>query len=284
MPAYKADLVDRLARRYQYQDIENNNRLDLVIVVHQLLTGFDAPFVNALYIDKVMDLANLIQAFSRTNRVVDSRKPYGIIEYYRRPLLMKQNINQAFELYANKQARGSIMEAPDQSKCIVRITEAYHISAIYLSVMTITSPILAKFLPIMSNKKQFVCAMNHLEENMIRIRQHGFELSNPDDMQLLPFDNDDYERLQARYLDLQNGGGGISEPTESLMIDITLFDGERILIDNDYISFLLNKINQSAKQNQSDGIQAIQAKLNELSSKYKQSDQELLGQIIQAAL
>lgn len=70
MPAYKADLVDRLARRYQYQDIENNNRLDLVIVVHQLLTGFDAPFVNALYIDKVMDLANLIQAFSRDRKSV----------------------------------------------------------------------------------------------------------------------------------------------------------------------------------------------------------------------
>lgn len=285
VPAYKTDLMDRLARRYQYQEIDDTTRLDLVIVVHQLLTGFDAPYLNTLYLDKVMDYANLIQAFSRTNRITDGRKPYGIVEYYRRPMLMKQNIDKAFELYANKHAKGSIMEAPNQEECIANIFDAYKIIRDLFAVNDDGEPDFSQIPKSDEQQKQFIRSMNQLEENMIRIRQHGFEINKPDDIKLLPFDKDDYERLQARYLDLQNdnGGGDNPNPKGALMIDTALFDGERILIDNEYISLLLNKINQSAKNNHQDTT-LEQAKFSELSSKYKQTDQVLLVQILQDAL
>jgi hypothetical protein len=53
-------------------------------VVDQMLTGFDSKWLNTLYLDKILDYANLIQAFSRTNRVCDKTdKPFGLIRYYR---------------------------------------------------------------------------------------------------------------------------------------------------------------------------------------------------------
>ena len=75
-------------------------QLDLLIVVDQMLTGFDSKWVNTLYLDKVLEYANLIQAFSRTNRLFGKDKPFGIIRYYRRPHTMKRNIDAAVKLYS----------------------------------------------------------------------------------------------------------------------------------------------------------------------------------------
>jgi len=65
-----------------------------------MLTGFDSKWVNTLYLDKMLEYANLIQAFSRTNRLFGKDKPFGIIRYYRRPHTMKRNIDAAVKLYS----------------------------------------------------------------------------------------------------------------------------------------------------------------------------------------
>jgi type I restriction enzyme R subunit len=98
----KRDIADRLAHKELYKRVEHTpeKQLDLLIVVDQMLTGFDSKWVNTLYLDKMLEYANLIQAFSRTNRLFGKDKPFGIIRYYRRPHTMKRNIDAAVKLYS----------------------------------------------------------------------------------------------------------------------------------------------------------------------------------------
>lgn len=100
--AFKKDISSRLAHKDQYKMIERTpeKQLDLLIVVDQMLTGYDSKWVNTLYLDKVLLYENIIQAFSRTNRLFGPDKPFGIIRYYRRPHTMECNINAAVKLYS----------------------------------------------------------------------------------------------------------------------------------------------------------------------------------------
>lgn len=104
-PAFKLDVSNRLAHKDSYRGIDGNRaeRLDILIVVDQMLTGFDSKWVNTLYLDKVLHYEMIIQAFSRTNRLFnENEKQSGIIRYYRRPHTMKQNIQNAVALYSGE--------------------------------------------------------------------------------------------------------------------------------------------------------------------------------------
>ncbi len=95
---YTQDVISRLNKT-----ASDGNFLDLVIVVDQLLTGFDAPELNTLYVDRTLKGAGLIQAYSRTNRVADMQeKPWGRIVNYRWPAQNEKLMNEALAVYANK--------------------------------------------------------------------------------------------------------------------------------------------------------------------------------------
>lgn len=96
--AYTEDLARRLNKT-----ADDGNYLDLVIVVDQLLTGFDAPEMNTLYIDRTLKGGNLIQAYSRTNRMhnfID--KPWGNVVNFRWPEQNEYEMNKAFAIYSNR--------------------------------------------------------------------------------------------------------------------------------------------------------------------------------------
>ena len=99
---FKKDVSYRLAHKEQYKSVERTpeQQLDLLIVVDQMLTGFDSKWINTLYLDKVLVLEKLIQALSRTNRLFGPEKPFGTIRYYRKPYTMRRNIDKAFEQYS----------------------------------------------------------------------------------------------------------------------------------------------------------------------------------------
>lgn len=99
---FKKDLSDRLAHKEDYKYVDEKQQLDLLIVVSQMLTGFDSKWVNTLYLDKVMVYEQIIQSFSRTNRLFGPDKPFGNIYYYRKPHTMKQNIEAAMKLYSSE--------------------------------------------------------------------------------------------------------------------------------------------------------------------------------------
>lgn len=110
--AFKKDLADRLAHKKQYKHIhtEPAKQLDLLIVVDQMLTGFDSKWLNTLYLDKVIKYQHIIQAFSRTNRLFGPDKPHGIIRYYRYPHTMERHINDAVKLYSGDKPIGLFVD------------------------------------------------------------------------------------------------------------------------------------------------------------------------------
>lgn len=95
---YTQEVTSRLNRT-----VTDKKFLDIVIVVDQLLTGFDAPELNTLYVDRTLKGAGLIQAYSRTNRIADlQEKPWGRIVNYRWPAQNEKLMNEALAIYANK--------------------------------------------------------------------------------------------------------------------------------------------------------------------------------------
>lgn len=101
-PAMKKDISARLSHKKPYVNVDSNrdSRIDLLIVVDQMLTGFDSKWLNTLYLDKTIEYENIIQAFSRTNRLFGPDKPFGTIRYYRRPHTMQSHIEAAVKLYS----------------------------------------------------------------------------------------------------------------------------------------------------------------------------------------
>lgn len=101
LQGYNRDLNDRLARKKdKFKD--RHEQLDLVIVVDRLLTGFDAPCLSTIFIDRQpMKPQHIIQAFSRTNRIFESRKHYGQVVTFQTPLRFKEAVDKALSLYSN---------------------------------------------------------------------------------------------------------------------------------------------------------------------------------------
>jgi type I restriction enzyme, R subunit len=96
--AYFEDVVERATRGGSGR---NGKNIDLVIVADQLLTGYDSKQLNTLYVDRTLKLQNLIQAYSRTNRVFGSSKEFGTIINFQTPRLTEQMVSQALELYGS---------------------------------------------------------------------------------------------------------------------------------------------------------------------------------------
>ena len=104
----KKDIAARLAHKKPYERIEKtpDKEIDLLIVVDQMLTGFDSKWINTLYMDKILRYENIIQAFSRTNRLFGPDKPFGTIKYYRKPHTMEKYIEAAVKLYSGDRPFG----------------------------------------------------------------------------------------------------------------------------------------------------------------------------------
>ena len=97
---YNGNLNKRLARK-DAKFKSRNEQLDLVIVVDRLLTGFDAPCLSTIFIDRQpMGPHDLIQAFSRTNRIFDKNKSNGQIVTFQAPKLFKESVDNAVKLYS----------------------------------------------------------------------------------------------------------------------------------------------------------------------------------------
>ena len=132
--AYNQNVNARLARKQtRYQ--KRSEQIDLIIVVDRLLTGFDAPCISTLFIDRPpMKPHDIIQAFSRTNRLFDKNKRYGQIVTFQTPKYFKQKVNEALFLYSNggenyvlapiwEEAKQVLIEAIEMLRLIARTPE-----------------------------------------------------------------------------------------------------------------------------------------------------------------
>ena len=97
---YYQDLQKRIKdQQYSNQDLPHAQKIDVVIVVDMLLTGFDSKYLNTLYVDKNLKYHGLIQAFSRTNRILNDTKPYGNILDFRQ---QQEAVNDAITLFSGE--------------------------------------------------------------------------------------------------------------------------------------------------------------------------------------
>jgi len=98
---YYQDVQSRIKnQKYSNKDYPHKNKIDITIVVDMLLTGFDSKYLNTLYVDKNLKYHGLIQAFSRTNRVLNDTKPYGNILDFRS---QQEAVNQAITLFSGEE-------------------------------------------------------------------------------------------------------------------------------------------------------------------------------------
>lgn len=114
--AYIIDITKRLARKNPYNRDLEEDRLDLVIVSDQLLTGFDSKYLNMIYMDKMLKEGMLIQAMSRTNRTFNrNSKPYGKVRFYRKGDEMQAYVENALRIYT-KGGNDTLEEAENESR------------------------------------------------------------------------------------------------------------------------------------------------------------------------
>ena len=105
---YYQDVQKRIKdQQYPNADYPHENKIDIVIVVDMLLTGFDSKYLNTLYVDKNLKQHGLIQAFSRTNRVLNATKPYGNIIDFRGH---EDEVDAAIRLFSGKENSEKVKE------------------------------------------------------------------------------------------------------------------------------------------------------------------------------
>ena len=248
---FKTDLSDRLSHINAYKRIKPDEQLDLLIVVDQMLTGFDSKWLNTLYLDKILDYANLIQAFSRTNRLCDKTdKPFGLIRYYRKPHTMQQNIERAVKLYSGDRPMGLFVDNLDKvidkmNVCFADIADIFKRAEV---ADFATNPDDA------TACAKFVKLFNQLNEHLQAARLLGFvweklsyDVMQEDDSVItatLDFDQETYDKLLARYKDLfkeepGGGGGGSDEVPFDLRSYINEIETDKI--DQNYMNARFEK-------------------------------------------
>lgn len=175
IPTYgkmKTDVSLRLSHEGPYKGIEKtpDKQVDILIVVNQMLTGFDSKWVNVLYLDKIMQQETIIQAFSRTNRIFGEDKPVGTIYYYRYPYTMKANIEEAVKIYAGDKAFMVFVDKLDKNLKLFNDT--------YLEIKHLfESEGIVDFMHLpeeMSVKAKFALLFNTLSKLLEMIKVQGF--------------------------------------------------------------------------------------------------------------
>lgn len=242
----KKDIAARLAHKKPYERIANEpeKQIDLLIVVDQMLTGFDSKWINTLYMDKVLLYENIIQAFSRTNRLFGPDKPFGTIRYYRKPHTMERNINAAVKLYSGDKPLGLFVQHLVEN--LKMMNELYEDISELFSNAGIEN--FEKLPSDISVCRKFAKDFKELNSYLEAAKIQGFKwevISYTDDNTgeniEMAFDEKTYLVLVLRYKELSGGGGGGTgdDVPYDLVGYITEIDTG--LIDADYMNSRFEK-------------------------------------------
>jgi type I restriction enzyme R subunit len=218
-----------------------SNDIDILLVVSMFLTGFDSKITNTLYVDRNLQYHGLIQAFSRTNRILNDKKRYGNIVCFR-PL--KKKTDDAITLYSNENS---------DSKVLMQAYEHYvdnfnHIAQKFL--LLVPSPDSVDNLVGEEAKAKFIKLYRDLLREMnLLITFSQFTYSE------LDIDNQTFEEYKSKYLDLYESEKHKSRNESASILDDIDFELELLRRDNinvDYILELLANLDQTSKTYEQD--------------------------------
>lgn len=249
----------------------------MLIVVDQMLTGFDSKWINTLYLDKMLRYENIIQAFSRTNRLFGLDKPFGTIRYYRKPHTMERNVQQAVKLYSGDKPLGLFVDR--LNKNLKALNDLYQdIADLY------TNAGIEDFahLPAESAEcKEFARLFRDLNARLEAARIQGFRWDKriyqfADSMVEVSMDERTYNVLSVRYNELFEGGGGGGGHAPEAPFDIPGFPIpiSTGAIDNDYMNSRFEKFRKLLGNATEEELQQTEQELHKSFAFLSQEEQK----------
>lgn len=221
---YFKDLSRRLKEREKV-NFQDKDRLDIVLVVNMMLTGFDAKKVNTLYVDKNLQYHGLIQAFSRTNRILNEQKSQGNIVCFRN---LKGKVDEAIALFSNKEAKEEIL-LPPYEDVIEKFIKAY--GAMIMIAPTVKS---VDNLRSEEEEAEFVQAFRSLT----RIKNVLGSFADFD-WEDLPIDEQTFVDYQSKYVDLYQKVKNDHNKEKTSILDDIDFELELIHRDEINVAYIL---------------------------------------------
>ena len=278
--AYNSNLNDRLARK-EKRYMERSQQLDLVIVVNRLLTGFDAPCLSTLYMDRSpMSPQDIIQAFSRTNRLFDANKTYGQVVTFQSPKDFKKEIDRALRLYS----RGG--EGVAVSEDWESVLDVFSIDVKTIHALGRTPEEIRQLSR--EQKKSFIYAFRSLDKSFAHLK--AFSRYREELLADYDFSQEEYENYAAMYKNVMEELKKPKDEAENddpVMDDYDLIAYSKMRVDFEYIVELLQGLVNYLDQSSNDFQDAIFAKnilaLREISKEFAEDNQklgELLEQVI----
>lgn len=243
---YYRDVQGRIKdQKYPNKDLPHSKKLDVVIVVEMMLTGFDSKFLNTLYVAKDLKWHHLIQAFSRTNRILDGTKPYGNIICYRD---LETEMDDAMVLFSgfdrDKGKEYWLVESPES------VVEKYKTAITQLQTVMNGMGLDCKpeevvNIPQGENTSNFIEAFKDVQRLSIKLDQY---VDLPEDLKTAieaAMPEDTLQQFRTAYLELARRRRNEKDnhtkdiPDEEPDFELSLFSSA--LVDYDYIMKLLAK-------------------------------------------
>lgn len=276
---FKKDIGARLSHKAPYLRVDKTpeQQIDLLIVVNQMLTGFDSKWLNTLYLDKEIEYENIIQAFSRTNRLFGPDKPFGTIRYYRKPHTMEQNILRAVKLYSGDKPIALFAQRLESN--------LNKLNSIYAEIAELFAKAgVADFHKLpddLSERGRFAKLFKAFNDFLEAAKIQGFvwnqltyEFKESKTKVTLTLDENTYLILALRYKELYNGGGGGGGDGVPYEIDGYLTQIDTGVIDADYMNSRFAKFLKSLKTGDSAQVQATLDELHKSFASLTQQEQK----------
>ncbi|HDK7168692.1 TPA: type I restriction endonuclease subunit R [Clostridium botulinum] len=248
-----------------------SGQIDILIVVNMFLTGFDSKTLNTLYVDKNLVYHSLIQAYSRTNRVYKSTKPYGNIVCYRN---LKKKTDEAIKLFS----------LTDNANEVLMKSYNHYLKAFKESVLNlykiVPRPEDVDFIEGEKEKKEFIVAFRDLSKILIKL-QTFVEFEFDEDKLLI--NEQTYQDFKSKYLaiydSLKNDEEGKASILDDIDFGIELMHTDKINVD--YIMNLIRNIDFSDKENKEKDIKHIIKELDRADSEHLRLKVDLLKSFLE---
>lgn len=252
---YYQDVQQRIKfQKYSDKDVPRKDKIDVMIVVDMLLTGFDSKYLNTLYVDKNLKYHSLIQAFSRTNRVINDTKPYGNILDFRQQekavddamvLFSGADVDNPKEIWVVDAAPKFIEKYKEAVANLKDLMESNGLECIPSEVSNLKGD---------EARAQFINTFKEVQRLKTQLDQYtDLDDEQEEDIEAV-LSTDDFRSFRSNYLDTakslkeKQNNPNAAEEVQQLDFEFVLFSST--IIDYDYIIGLIAKYTQDKSSKQ----------------------------------
>jgi type I restriction enzyme R subunit len=275
---YTQDVTSRLNK-----SVTDRKYLDLVIVVDQLLTGFDAPELNTLYVDRTLKGAGLIQAYSRTNRISDMQeKPWGRVVNYRWPAQNEKLMNKALAVYANKDSAILSVEEQRESNqedgIIARPFEDVfnEVKEVVGKLSSLTTEF-QQLPPSEKKKDEMLDLLREYNRGMAKLKQYnpdevdgekvGFNYDNPDELvEKLGMTSEQEVMLTTVLTNELKSHIAKEKKIPMYQIELRMIHVKDVQVDYDYLTELVERLLNQVHEGKEEEAKETQEKINQFAN------------------